>query len=80
MKRPRFGTGGQAVDPDLKELLVEMQEQIAQLQDRQRVLLANQLLLLRWGFAQGKATHRHDRLDKLRAAGLQLKAVAPDIE
>jgi hypothetical protein len=68
------------MDPDLKELLVEMQEQIAQLQDRQRVLLCNQLLLLRWGFAQGKATDRLDRLDKLRTAGLQLKAVAPEIE
>jgi hypothetical protein len=68
------------MDPDVKELLIEIQEQIAQLQDRQRVLLENQLLLLRWSFAQGKATNRLDRLDKLRTAGLQLKAVAPDIE
>ena len=68
------------MDPEVKDVLAELQEQIAELQDRQRVILANQLLLLRWAFAQGKATHRHDRLDKLRTAGLQLKAVAPEIE
>lgn len=68
------------MDSEVKEVLVELQEQIAELQDRQRVILCNQLLLLRWAFAQGKATDRNDRLDKLKVAGLQLKAVAPDIE
>lgn len=68
------------MDNDLKELLIELQEQIALLQERQAVLLANQLLLLRWGYGQGKATNRIDRIEKLRRAGLQLKAVAPEID
>lgn len=67
------------IDREIKEILGELQEQIGDLQRRQELLMENQLLILRWSYAQGKATNRTDRLDKLKLAGLKLKAAFPEI-
>lgn len=67
------------IDREIKEILGELQEQIGDLQRRQELLMENQLLILRWIYAQGKTTNRTDRLDKLKLAGLKLKAAFPEI-